>query len=163
MTQADLTAPDTAVTEQDPARPRGSGFIIGVLLFGVVATVAYWVVWFGIDRDILAAAHSEAYYAFENAFPLADAWMVLTGLLAAGALVRRRASALLFCVVAGTNSIYLGLMDVLFDLENDIYRSPDTGGVATEVAINVLTLVMGSVVVAWAWSRRRELARFGGF
>ncbi len=29
---------------------RGAGFILGVLLFGVVATLAYWVVWFGVDR-----------------------------------------------------------------------------------------------------------------
>ncbi len=159
-----MTPGDPAPAAHGPsATPRGTGFIVGVLLFGVVATLAYWVVWFGIDRDILASAHTEAYYAFENAFPLADAWMVLTGLVATVALLRRRASSLFYCIAAGTNSIYLGLMDVLFDLENGIYGSPDTGGVAVEVTINVLTLVMGTVVIVWAWSHRRELSRWQGF
>ena len=89
--------------------PRGGGFILGVLIFGVVATIAYWVVWFGVSREILASAHSESYYAFENSFPLADAWMTFTGLAATLALFRRRASCLdnffdrIFLVVTGDN------------------------------------------------------------
>jgi hypothetical protein len=141
----------------------GRRFILGVVLFGVLATVAYWVVWFGVDRELLASAHTRAYYAFENAFPLADAWMVATGAAASGALARRRASALVWCVAAGATSIYLGLLDVLFDLENDIYRAPDTGAVAVELTINVLTLALGTVVLGWAWRRRRELVRLDGF
>ena len=143
--------------------PRGGRFVLGVLIFGVVATLAYWLVWFGVDRDILAAAHTESYYAFENSFPLADAWMLVTGVAASVALVRRRASALLWTIAAGAISIYLGLLDVLFDLENGIYRSVETGGVVVEIAINVLTLSMGTVVLVWAWRRRRELAAFDGF
>jgi hypothetical protein len=143
--------------------PRGGRFILGVLIFGWVATIAYWVVWFGIDREILASAHTESYYAFENAFPAADAWMALTGVVATVALVRRRASAFLWSLAAGATSIYLGLLDVLFDMENGIYRSPDTGGVIVEVVINVLTLSMGAVVMVWAWQRRRELAALGGW
>lgn len=141
----------------------GRRFILGVLVFGIVATVAYWVVWFGIDREILASAHTDSYYAFENAFPLADAWMVATGIAASVALVRRRASALVWCVAAGATSIYLGLLDVLFDLENGVYRAPDTGAVAVELTINVLTLALGTVVLGWAWRRRRELVQLGGF
>ena len=137
--------------------PRGGPFILGVLIFGVVATVAYWVVWFGIDREILASAHTASYYAFETSFPLADLWMTLAGFAASIALVRRRASALLWCIAAGSISIYLALLDVLFDLENGIYRSPDTGGVIVEVVINVLTLSMGVVVLIWAWRSRRAL------
>jgi hypothetical protein len=137
--------------------PRGTRFIIGVLIFGFVATVAYWVVWLGVDREILASAHTDAYYAFENAFPLADAWMVTSGLLAIIALLRRRPSALLWCIAAGATSIYLALLDVMFDLQNGIYRSSDHGAVAVEVTINVLTFALGAVVIVWAWGKRREL------
>ncbi|HEY3667197.1 MAG TPA: hypothetical protein VGL19_14405 [Polyangiaceae bacterium] len=143
--------------------PRGGGFVLGVLIFGVVATIAYWVVWFGVNRELLASAHSESYYVFENSFPAADAWMTFVGLAATVALFRRRASALLWSIAAGTTSIYLGLLDVLFDLENGIYHSPDTGGVVVEIIINVLTLAMGVVVLGWAWRKRRELAAFGGW
>jgi len=141
--------------------PRGGRFILGVLIFGVVATAAYWLVWFGVDREILAAAHTPSYYAFENSFPVADGWMIVLGLLACQALVRRRASALLWTFSAGAISIYLGLLDVLFDLENGIYRSVDTGGLVVEIAINALTLGLGLVVLLWAWAQRRELAALG--
>ncbi len=143
--------------------PRGGGFILGVLIFGVVATTAYWVIWFGVNRDWLASAHTGSYYAFENSFPAADAWMTLAGLAATIALLRRRASALLWSLAAGAISVYLGLLDVLFDLENGIYRSGDTSGVIVEIVINVLTLSMGVVVLAWAWRKRREIAAFSGW
>lgn len=143
--------------------PRGGGFILGVLIFGVVATTAYWLIWFGVNRDWLASAHTDSYYAFENSFPAADAWMTVTGLAAVIALWRRRASALLWSLAAGAISVYLGLLDVLFDLENGIYRSGDTGGVIVEIVINVLTLSMGVVVLRWAWRERRAIAAFGGW
>lgn len=143
--------------------PPGGRFILGVILFGVLATLAYWLVWFGVDREILASAHSDSYYAFENSFPAADLWMVACGVAASLALVRRRASSLLWILAAGATSIYLGLLDVLFDLENGIYGSPDTGGVCVEVAINVLTLAFGAVIMVWAWRSRRALAALGGW
>src|SRR4051812_13920894 len=117
------------MTNRTPDLPRGARFVLGVLIFGVLSTVAYWVVWFGIDRELLAAAHTESYYAFENSFPLADSWLVACGVAAIIALVRRRASSFLWIIAAGSTSIYLGLLDVLFDLENGIYRSTDSGGV----------------------------------
>jgi hypothetical protein len=143
--------------------PRGGGFILGVLIFGVVTTPAYWLIWFGVNREWLASAHTDSYYAFENSFPVADAWMTLAGLAATIALLRRRASALLWCLAAGATSVYLGLLDVLFDLENGIYRSGDAGGVIVEIVINVLTLSLGVVVLVWAWNKRREIAAFSGW
>jgi hypothetical protein len=89
--------------------------------------------------------------------------MTVTGAAATFALLRRRASALLWTIAAGSVSIYLGCLDVLFDLENGIYRSADSGGVIVEIVINALTLSMGAVVLIWAWRARRELARFAGF
>jgi hypothetical protein len=150
-------------TNTTPDLPRGGPFILGVLIFGVLATLAYWIVWFGVDRDILASAHTESYYAFENAFPAADLWMAGCGLAAIVALVRRRASSLVWIIAAGATSVYLGLLDVLFDLENGIYHSPDTGGVCVEIAINVLTLAFGTVIMVWAWRARRQLASLGGW
>jgi len=82
-------------------RPPGSGVILGILIFGIVTTIAYWVVWFGVDRDILASAHTPEYYAFENSFPLADGWMVATGIAATWGLVRRRAASFFWCIASG--------------------------------------------------------------
>jgi hypothetical protein len=146
-------------------RPAGTGWVIAILIFGVLATIAYWVVWFGVDRDILASAHTTEYYAFENSFPLADAWMVVAGGSATWALWRRRAVSFFWCVASGAISIYLGALDVLFDLENGIYTASDgnTSGLVVELIINALTLTLGAVVLIWAWAQRRQLLRLGGF
>ena len=45
-----------------------------MLVVAIVLDVAYWSIWF-TDRDGLASEHRAAYYEFENAFPLADAWL----------------------------------------------------------------------------------------
>lgn len=147
-------APSTAAAA---APLPGARFILGVLIFGAVAYTAYWVVWFGVDRELIAAAHTESYYVFENAFPLADAWTVAAGIAAAVTLVKRRASTIVWSTAAGSTSVFLGLCDVLFDLENGIYRSPDVGAVAVELVINVLTIALGVVVVGWAYRQRYAL------
>jgi hypothetical protein len=136
---------------------RARGFMIGLLWFGSIATFAYWVVWFGINRSWLATADTPAYYAFENAFPLSDAWMVVTGALAAISLRGRRPEALLWMLLAGSATLFLGGMDVLFDLENGIYVHGDPGNVVTEVLINVGCLVGGAAVIRYAWRHRRTL------
>jgi hypothetical protein len=128
--------------------------MVALLWFGALATLAYWVVWFGVDRRWLANADTPTYYAFENAFPAADAWMAVTGALGAIALQRQRATALLWMLLAGSASIYLAGMDILFDLENGIYRSPDLGSVAVELFINLGCLTGGAAIVLFAWRYR---------
>jgi len=129
--------------------------MIGLLWFGALATAAYWVVWFGIDRSWLATANTPAYYTFENAFPLSDGWMAVTAALGAIALQRRRAEALLWTLLAGSASLYLAGMDILFDLENGIYKSGDLGNLVVELFINAGCLVGGAAIVAFAWKHRR--------
>ncbi len=132
-------------------------FMVGLLWFGSLATVAYWVVWFGVDRTWLATADTPTYYAFENAFPLADGWMAVTAALGALALQRRKPAALLWMLLAGSASLYLAGMDVLFDLENGIYRHGDPGGVAVELFINVGCFAGGVAIIHFAWRHRDSL------
>jgi hypothetical protein len=139
----------------EPSR-AGRRWMIGLLWFGSVATVAYWVVWFRINRSWLATVDTPSYYAFENAFPASDAWMAVTAALGAIALQRRRTSALLWMLLAGSASVYLAGMDVLFDFENGIYRQGDAGGVAVEIFINVGCLAGGIAIIAFAWRHRRH-------
>jgi len=137
----------------------GLRFMIGLLWFGSVATAAYWVVWFGIDRSWLATASTPAYFAFENAFPLSDGWMAVTAALGAVSLQRRRAEALLWMLLAGSASLYLAGMDILFDLENGIYKSGDFGNLAVELFINAGCLSGGAAIVGFAWRHRHYFLR----
>ncbi|HXX66265.1 MAG TPA: hypothetical protein VEK07_03735 [Polyangiaceae bacterium] len=143
-------------TQQDAPTAAGRRFIIGLLWFGAVATAAYWTIWFGVDRQWLATTHTPAYYAFENAFVLSDAWMAVTGVLAAVALHRHKASALLWMLLTGSASIYLAGMDILFDVENGIYVHGDPASVAVEAFINVTCLAGGAAVIVFAWRHRQH-------
>ncbi len=140
-----------------PGEPRFLGLTIGLVVAAFVALVAYWVIWFFVNRDWLANLDTPSYYVFENAFPAADAWLAVSCGAGGWALWRRRSSALFWLLVGGSSSIYLGLMDVLFDLENAVYLAPrgDWGAVVTEVAINVYSLGVGAWALRFGWANRR--------
>lgn len=146
----------------DESGPRGRIAIACVMFFAAAIIVAYWLIWFGVDRDILASSHADYYYRFENAFPAADAWLGITLLVGALGILRLRPWGLLATLLAGGAGIYLGCMDVLFDLENGIYQPPrggDPSAVVIEATINVLTFGLGVVVISWVWRQRRWLLR----
>lgn len=156
-------------------RPRGERTVIVAMSIALVLIVAYWTIWFGIDRNLLASSHVSAYYTFENAFPAADGWLALAVLLGIVGIVRRRPSAVLWTLLAGGAGIYLGCMDVLFDLENGIYAlhaGADASAPIIEGAINVMTFTFGVSIIIWVWHNRaaylraqlgepRELSRAG--
>jgi hypothetical protein len=126
----------------------------GMLVGAVVLDVTYWTLWFA-DRDSIASRHTQAYYDFENAFPLADAWLGAACLLALVALRRSRPTALLWLLCAGAAGLYLGCMDLLYDLENDIFTAG--GGGAFEAVIVAVTFVFAATVLSWSWRHRSEL------
>ncbi len=125
-----------------------------MLVIAVVIDVAYWSIWF-TNRSWIESDTSQAYVEFENAFPLADAWLGLTCLLALVALNRRSPTALLWLIAAGSAGMYLFGMDVLYDLENGIYAT-GAGGII-EAAINLITLAFSVIALRWAWTRRDAL------
>jgi hypothetical protein len=120
-----------------------------------VGTIAYWVAyfWFGAVQT----GDDPGYVAFENAFPLADAYMAVAYLVAAHFLVRGRVAAVAVGIAAGSAMVFLGLMDTLFNLQHGQYaiRTPE---MATEIAINVVCLVFGPWTMVRLWSARRRLS-----
>lgn len=129
--------------------------MVAVLWIVAALVVAYWVAWYA-ERSLVASNTRSAYYEFENAFPLADAWLALACVAAAITLSRRSPVALLWLLVGGGAGIYLFGMDVLYDLENSIWWSSGAGGVI-ELVINVVTLVISTWFLRWAWRNRDAL------
>jgi hypothetical protein len=125
-----------------------------MLVVAVIILVAYWTIWV-THRSWVASDTTVAYVAFENAFPLADGWLGLTAVLAFVALGRRSPTALLWLIAAGSAGLYLFGMDVLYDLQNDIYGK-GAGGIV-EAAINLITLGFSLTALHWAWTRRDAL------
>ena len=119
-----------------------------MLVVAILLDIAYWSIWFP-DRDVLASAHTQAYYDFENAFPLADAWLGIACVLALVALTRRTPAAAYWLTCAGAAGLYLFGMDFLYDLENDIFTAG--GGGAFEAVIVALTLVFSLTALRYSW------------
>jgi hypothetical protein len=125
-----------------------------LLVAAVILDVTYWAIWFG-HRAWMSSTTGTAYVQFENAFPLADAWLAVTCVLAWVSLRRRSPQALLWLVAAGSAGLYLFAMDVLYDIEHSIYAK-GSGGLI-EGLINVLTLVFATIALRWSWQNRAEL------
>jgi hypothetical protein len=122
---------------------------IVVMLVGALALdVAYWSIWF-ISRDTLASEHREAYYEFENAFPLADLWLGVACLFALVSLVQSRPSAYFWLACAGAAGLYLFGMDLLYDVEHGIFAR-GAGGVI-EACIVAVTLAFSLTALRYAW------------
>jgi len=136
--------------------------LVVALWIGVVAIVAYWTIWFTVDRGWLATLDTPAYYAFENAFPLADGWLALAAAAAAITLRANNPSAAFWLIATGSAALYLAAMDITFDVENAVYTSPDRGVVATEIAINLYSLGLAGWTLATgrrlSSARRRDSA-----
>jgi flavin-dependent dehydrogenase len=124
------------------------------LLAAAALLVSYWVAWF-TDRALVASAHTSEYVAFEQSFPLADAWLVLTVSMAAIALWQRRPSALIWLTATGGAGIYLFALDVLYDLEHGIYATGVNGLI--ELLINFVTLVSSAGIISFSWRFREQL------
>jgi len=125
-----------------------------MLVVAILLDITYWSLWFA-DRSSIASLNTEAYYQFENAFPLADAWLGIACVMALITLNRRHPQALLWLLAAGAAGLYLGCMDLLYDIENDIFTQG--GGGAFELIIVVLTWAFSLTALNWSWRHRAEL------
>jgi hypothetical protein len=135
---------------------RQRRLVVTIMLVAALLIAAYWVTWFLVDRSILASETRDAYYEFENAFPLADGWLVLCLVAATVQLLRRRSSVLLWLLAGGGAGLYLAGMDVLYDVEHGVWFRGGSGGLI-ELGINVLTVAASLGLLAWSWRRREAL------
>ena len=124
----------------------------------IVIMAAYWVLWFAA-RTVVASDTTKAYTDFENAFPLADAWITVCLLGAIATLQRSSPFAFFWLLVGGGAGIYLFCLDVLYDLEHGVWFK-NAGGVI-ELGINIVTLFFSVWLLLWAWKRRSQLLSGG--
>ena len=138
----------------------GRARVLAVLLVLTgLGTLAFWGAFFadyaGQQGGELAKRCS-GWFLWERSFPLADAWATLACVLAGIGLWRARPSGLLWSLVAGGALVFLGLMDILFFLQNGLYW-PMTGEVALEALIHAWVTGLGLASIAIAWSLRASL------
>lgn len=124
-----------------------------LMALAALGTAAYWIAYFGSDLTHVRA--DTVYLAFENAFPLADGWMALAYLLSAWYLWRGDHRAVLWGLCAGSAMIFLGLMDLLFNIEQGHFQPPIGAQMWLEIAIMAFCLTFGPFTI---WRLWRHLA-----
>jgi hypothetical protein len=136
---------------------RDDGRRVAIILTALALIIGtYWGMWYG-DRSAVASESASYYQNFESAFPLADGLLAVAMLLSALGLWRHRASAIPLGMMAAGGGFYLFAMDVLFDIEHDIWVKGTSGII--ELGINIITLVASSVLSWWLWHHRTEYDR----
>jgi len=116
---------------------------------GTAANVAYWI---GFAAGPARTDDSQGYLDFERSFPLADAYLAAMSGAASIACWRGDPRALPLGLMASSASIYLGCLDVLYNLRHGKYRNLD-GAMGAETAINAASLSLGafSAWALWRW------------
>ena len=127
--------------------------MIALLWLSAVVTILYWAVFFSTGE--VRSTEEECYLAFERAFPAADGWLVMVCMVAAEGLRRGREWAVLWGVAAGSAIVYLGCMDILFNLENGMYTRINAA-MAGEVVINLWCVSLGPFLLVYFWRHRRS-------
>jgi len=139
-----------------PSGPPAARAVTALLVVTAVGTVAYWIAFFA-GGGTLHSSETDAYLAFERAFPAADGWMATAALSAAVGLARRRPWAVLAGIATGSAVVFLGLLDVLFNVEQGLYATP-SGAMAVEMVINVFCHTTGPFLLVYFWRYRDRLA-----
>jgi hypothetical protein len=161
MPLADLSNLETALFqgECNMKRSRRVNWLIGFGLLAVILVPLYWILWFASPETIQTFAPGSpeypAYVTFEQAFVLADSWLALAALIGVIGLSRMREWGILFTLLAGGSAIFLGLMDLLYDLQHAVFV-PLTPEAAIEFAIVVMLLGLGTCVIILSWGARND-------
>lgn len=118
------------------------------------AMIGYWVNFF--TTGTVRTSEDPCWEDFERAFPLADAYLAVTTLAAARQMWRGRASAVGLGIAGGSAAVYVGLMDILYNIQHGKYadRTPQ---MVFEVFFNIAAPTLGVISMVRMWRGRHRL------
>lgn len=147
-------------TENHMRRPTNINIVIGIGFFAFVAIVAYWLLWFLVPGVVQSRMPTDPEYAiymgYELAFPVPDAFVAIAALIGVIGLWKMKDWGFVSMILAAGGAIFLGLEDLLFDLENHLLM-PFDAAAAIELAIVLIILTLGPTMILLLWKYRKEL------
>lgn len=118
--------------------------------------VLWWGLYFTVTRH--APPPVSAYFAFEDAFPLADLlWLTPLLLLAARHNARRTPQAPVWTAASGGTLVFLGLLDLTFNLQHGLYTHTLAEGLLN-AGVNLACIGFGLYSLAYALRSLRRAA-----
>ena len=124
---------------------------LSILLIGTaIGLIYYWIDFY--VRGGVQVINEDWYVRFQKAFPTADLWTAVCALVGAIGLLAGQTYGLLFALLTASSLIFLGLMDVTFNIQNNLYRLVGTSGqMRFELFINSWTLGLGIALIVLLW------------
>lgn len=123
-----------------------------LLIISAVGLVYYWVDFY--IRKEVQVIQEEWYLKFQKAFSVADMWIVACALIGAVGLLSEQNYGLLFSLLAASSAIFLGLLDITFNIQNKLYRLLGAfNEMVLEVVINTLSLSFGIITIIFLGPR----------
>lgn len=123
-----------------------------LLICTAIVCIYYW-----IDFYRTGGVHvikDDWYVKFQNSFPVADLWMSACAIAGAVGLLTEEIYGIIFALIAGSSLIFLGFMDVTFNIQNNLYRLVGTSNqMKLEVFINFWAIGFGIALIVGLWSR----------
>ena len=143
-------------------RSSDINIVIGIGIFAFVAIAAYWFFWFAVPGVVQSRMPGDpgfaVYSGYELAFPLPDAFVAIASLVGVLGLRKMKDWGFLSMLLAAGGAFFLGLEDLLFDLENNMFM-PFNGAAGIELAIVLVILSLGPTMTVLLWKHRKELIR----
>lgn len=134
--------------------------IIGIFAF--IGLVTYWIMWFTVPQFIQSrmpdAPDYATYIAFEQAFPLEDGYVAVAALIGVIGLWQMKTWGFLSMLLGSGGVLFLGLMDLLYDLEHQMFI-PFNAGSIIELLIVIFFLLLGSIVTTLLWKHRKKFLK----
>jgi len=119
-----------------------------LLIVTAVGMTYYWV-----DFYIRGGVHvieEDWYLKFERAFTPADLWTSACALIGAIGLLTEHPYGLVFALLAAGSLLFLALMDITFNIQNNLYPLIATSSqMKFELLINLWTLGLGAALIVY--------------
>jgi len=123
-----------------------------LLICTAICCIYYWIDFY--VRGAVQVIKEEWYIKFEKAFTIADLWMAVSALIGATGLLLGQTYGYTFALLAAASLIFLELMDVTFNIQNNLYRLVKTSGqMKFEVFLNIFALGLGIFTIVTLSSR----------
>ncbi|MFX1587791.1 MAG: hypothetical protein ACFFC1_06530 [Promethearchaeota archaeon] len=107
-------------------------FFIIIQFIAVGFLTVFWIYFLLVERK--KPENSEIYIAYESSFPVADLlWLVPCLLVAAIGLITEQRYGIFFTILVGGIQIFLGLIDLSFNLQQGQYK-----GKKSDMILNVV-------------------------
>ena len=118
------------------------------LIFGI----GFIIVWIYLYKyELNNPKRSEVYRAFEKSFPLPDlCWLTPMLFISAIGLFLGERFGIFFSIIAGSSLIFLGLLDISFNLQQGGYTNNKTDTIFN-LFINLVCVIFGPILLVFGW------------